>query len=267
MRRPRLPGDVSPADLDRPVRDELSALPPSLAAEVGKHLVMAGRLFDDEPELAHQHAAAARQLAPRIAATREAAGLSAYATGRFDEALADLRAARRMSGSEQHLPVIADAERGLGRPERALELAGGPQASRLDRAGQVELRIVAAGARRDLGQADAAVLTLQVPELTSSRKTSEVVRLRYAYADSLLAAGRSAEALTWFARTAASDEAGETDAAERLAGLEGVTFLDLAAEDGDAEEYDADDGDAENDHAEDAENDLAENNLAENDGE
>lgn len=222
-------------ELAREVRDELRELPERAATSIARHLVMAGRLLDDAPEEAYVHAAAAQQMGPRIGATREALGLAAYRTGRYAEALTELRTARRMSGSSAHLPVLADAERGLGRPERAIALAGGPEARSLDRDAQLELRIVAAGARRDLGQPDAAVVTLQVPELRSVQATPGLVRLRYAYADALLAAGRGDEAEAWFARAAESDLEGETDAGERLAELQGVTFLD-ALEEGALEE-------------------------------
>jgi len=223
---PPIDADVSGTELDAPVRQELRSLPKTLAEEVAKHLVMAARLLDEDPDDAYRHTQVARRLASRVAAVREAAGLAAYATGRFAEALTELRAARRMSGSDIHLPVLADCERGLGRPERALALAASPAARALDTAGRVELRIVAAGARRDLGQLDAAVLTMQGPELNAAAGGTWVARLRYAYADALLAAGRAAEAQTWFARAVAADATGETDAADRLAELEGTVFVD-----------------------------------------
>ncbi|MGH3326563.1 MAG: hypothetical protein ACRDPT_01970 [Streptomycetales bacterium] len=187
---------------------------------------MAGRLLDDDPEQAYQHAAWARRKAGRLAAVREAAALAAYGTGRYAEALADLRAYRRLSGSAAYWPVEADCERGLGRPERALAMAGAPEVRQLDRAAQAEMRIVAAGARRDLGQLDAAVVTLQGPELKSTAKLPSIARVHYAYADTLLAAGREAEARLWFARAAEADTSGETGAADRLAELEGLTFID-----------------------------------------
>jgi hypothetical protein len=93
---------------------------------------------------------------------------------------------------------------------------------------QVELRIVESGIRRDQGLGDAAVLALQVPELTSSRLRPWSARLFYAYADALLAAGRAEEARDEFARAAAADTGGETDAAERLDELDGIEFDDLA---------------------------------------
>ena len=106
--------------------------------------------------------------------------MAAYAAGEFSSALTELRAAARISGSPDYLPMMADCERGLGRPERALALATSAESGRLDREGKVELLIVAAGARRDLGQADAAVLTLQVPALRARGAAPWLARLRYA---------------------------------------------------------------------------------------
>lgn len=228
---PEIPDDITGKELDRAVRDELLTLPGPRAADVARHLVCAGRLLDDDPELAHAHALAARRLAPRLGAVREAVGMSAYLCGRYAESLAELRAARRLSGTSAHLPVLADCERGLGRPRQALEIAGSAAASALDLAEQIEMRIVAAGARRDLGQLDAAVVTLQIPALSDPRPTPENARLRYAYADALQAAGRSLEAKTWFQRASEIDEHAQTGASERLEQLDGMSFLDLLDED------------------------------------
>jgi len=176
---------------------------------------MAGRLIDEDPERAHDHAQAAVRRAARLAVVREAAGLTAYATGRWEAALAEFRAYRRISGSDIYIAVEADCERGRGRPDRALDLARSPRAERVDRPTQIELAIVEAGARRDQGQAAAAVVALQLPELRSRSAATWSVRLRYAFADSLESAGRIVEAREWFERAAAIDGDDQTDAAER----------------------------------------------------
>lgn len=204
------------AELDRDVRADLATLAPDNRVAVARHLVMAGRLLDEDPRAAHAHAVAAQRRAGRIGSVREAAGLAAYALGRHDEALRELRTARRLTGSNAHLPLMADCERGLGRPERALALAASPEAAELDPEGRVEMRIVAAGARLDMGQADAAVVTLQGPELTGTGRESWRARLLSAYADALAAAGRGGEASTWLARATAADPTGATGAGRRL---------------------------------------------------
>ncbi|WP_233358740.1 tetratricopeptide repeat protein [Thermomonospora amylolytica] len=228
---PELPDDVTGDELDAEARAELRTLPRDLATKVARHLVMAGRLIDEEPDVAYQHARAARRLASRVGIVREAAGLAAYHASEWADALAELRAARRLRNTEEaYLPILADCERGLGRPERALDLAKSPAARRLDQADRVELRIVESGARRDLGQHDAAVVTLQIPELRDKQLRPWSARLFYAYADALLDAGREKEAVEWFARSAAADRDGVTDAPERYAELEGLEIIDLEDE-------------------------------------
>ncbi len=192
---------------------------------------MVARLIDEDPEGAYGYSRVALRLASRVAAVREAAGFAAYANQKYSEALAEFRAARRMTGNVDLWPVMADCERGLGRPERALDMAGAPEVQKLDKAGQVEMRLVAAGARRDMDQLDAAIVTLQSPELASNSVQPWTARLRYAYADALLAAGREGEAREWFAKAVESDKDGSTDASDRLAELDGVEFVDALVED------------------------------------
>lgn len=231
---PALPDDVTGAELDRPVRAELASLAKLNAEAVARHLVTAARLLDTEPELAYRHAVAARERAGRVGAVREAAGLAAYRAGHYAEALSELRAARRISGDQSLLAVMADCERGLGRPERALAMAEAPEVAGLDAATRVELKIVASGARRDMGQADAAVLLLQGPQLRPELRRPWSARYFYAYAEALADAGRDDEAVTWLRHAAAADVDGQTDAAERLELIDGLAVDFLTAEPGDA---------------------------------
>lgn len=215
-RGPELPPDVEAKQLDPVVRRELSTLDRATADAVARHLVAAGSLIDDDPEEALQHARAARARSGRIAAVREAVGIAAYRCGDWAQALAELRAARRMGSKSALLPLIADCERGLGRPERAIELARGPEAAQLTGDDADELRIVAAGARADLGQLEQALTLLSSPQLDPGRTGSMAARLSYAYAETLLALGRDDEALRWFVHSAAVDTDGVTDAEDRV---------------------------------------------------
>ncbi|MBM9506051.1 tetratricopeptide repeat protein [Streptomyces sp. KK5PA1] len=226
VKRLPIPDEVTGLEIDPSVRQELRSLPKTLADDVARNLVMVAQLLDEDADRAYAYSRVALRLASRVAAVREAAGFASYATERYAEALAEFRASRRMTGTVDLWPVMADCERGLGRPERALEMAGAPEVHKLDKAGQVEMRLVAAGARRDLGQADAAVVTLQSPELASSAVHPWTARLRYAYADALLAVGRENEAREWFAKALEADHNGTTDASDRLAQLDGVEFVD-----------------------------------------
>ena len=217
---PDLPEGITGAELDRSVTAQLKGLPEKLAARVAQHLAAAGLYIDQDPELAYRHALAARGRAPRLAVVREAAGEAAYASGHYAEALADLRAAKRMNGATAYLPIMADCHRALGHPDQAVKLAKSPSVASFAPAAKAEMTIVEAGARRDMGQVDAALRILEQAPLTSKSRESWVVRLRYAYADALEEAGRHSDALTWFHRTLAIDADDLTDAAERAAALE-----------------------------------------------
>ena len=182
-----------PTMLDRQARTRLRTLSKDNADGVARHLVMAGRLVDTDPELAYAHAQAAVRRAGRVDVVREAAGLTAYHAGLFADALRELRAARRLSGSEEHLAVMADCERGLGRPDRALAVAAEPGAATLPPESRIELALVVAGARLDLGDPQAALVTLATAEI--DRATGEVAdRVNEVRATALEAAGRTAEA-------------------------------------------------------------------------
>lgn len=223
---PPIDESITGRELDRSVQQQLRGLPEKLAARVARHLVAAGQLLDSDPATAYKHTLAARARASRIAVVREACGEAAYAAGEYAEALSELRAAKRMNGVTEYLPVMADCERALGRPEKALALAKSPAVANLEPSLQAEMTIVEAGARRDMGEMDAALRTLESAPVRSQSRAEWVVRLRYAYADTLLAAGRREDALAWFHRVAGIDGDGVTDAAERLAELEGIIVTD-----------------------------------------
>ncbi|GAA1608585.1 hypothetical protein GCM10009804_75360 [Kribbella hippodromi] len=242
------------------MKAELRSLPRTLADLVAQHLVASGRFLDDDPELAYQHARTARRLAARLGGVREAVAITAYLAEHYDEALTEFRAVRRMTGNHEVLAMMADCERALGRPDKALALIKDKHARDLSEPTQIELLIVAAGARRDLGQTAAAVQMLEVPELTKRTRAEWLPRLRYAYADALAEAGRTDDALVWFHRAAGVDGDGVTGAAERAAELEGLEFTDLDDEElDDEDEYPEDEytGDA-SDDAEDEPQDVAE---------
>ena len=230
MERPRdplIPEDVMPDELDKGVLLELRTLPEGLAEIVARHLVAADRcMVNGDITTARAHIEAARRRAGRVSAIREAAAIAAYADGDFSVALAELRAVRRMSGGIMYAPMIADCERGLGRPQKALDYIRAINAPSMDTDTRIELLLVAAGARADLGQVEAAVVTLQVPELTRLPPGTTRARLQYAYSDLLSRAGRSSEAWEWMERAAGSDLDGATDAAERCEELAGISFIE-----------------------------------------
>lgn len=220
INEPDLPGDLDIHDLDPLVLQDLKVLSRDNAEGVAKHMIMAATWLADDPKLALRHARAAKDRAGRISVVRETCGIAAYHAGEWKEALSELRAARRMAGGPGLIAVMADCERGLGRPEKAIDLARTEDLTDLDEDSKIELAIVVAGARHDLGQHDSAVIELQRvnPSLKSTGLTAS--RLSYAYADALVLAGRSDEAHEWFQHAADLDVDGFLDAQERLEQLD-----------------------------------------------
>jgi hypothetical protein len=255
---PRIPDSITDDQVSREVRDELGSLSFDRANIVGRYLVAAELATD--PEQAYRYAQAAKQLAARVGIVREVSGIMAYKSGRWAEALTELQAGRRLTGRNDYLPLMADAERGLERLDRALDLVHSAEAKRLPRAAQIELRIVESGIRRDQGLADAAVLALQVPELTDGKQRPWSARLFYAYGEALLAAGRTEAAREAFSRAVVADEDEQTDALARLDELDGISVTDLEDDEEDDEEdddleADADDLDDEADDLDDEDDD------------
>ncbi|MGV9673536.1 HAD-IIA family hydrolase [Gordonia sp. NPDC003504] len=213
---PAIPDEVSASDLDSETRRDLLTLDKSNAEAVARHLVMVADLLYEDPALALEHARAARRRATRVGVVRETAGIAAYNAGEWQEAISELRAARRITGSSSLLPLIADAERGLGRPERAIEIARSDEGRALAGDEATELRIVEAGARTDMGEPEKALVTLQLEDLSPGRTGTAAARVFYAYASALEAAGRIDDAMTWFMNASAADIDDATDAEFRL---------------------------------------------------
>jgi len=204
---PEVPEDVTPKMLDRVAHNELKTLSKENAEGVAKHLVMAARLIDDDPALAHQHAISAARRAGRIGVVRETLAITAYATGDYALALRELRTYRRITGRDDQLPMMVDSERGLGRPERGLELGRSVPRGSLSVPVQVELAIAMSGARLDLGHPDAALTELQIPQLDPSKAFSYSPGLFDAYAIVLEELGREDEARVWYDRADVAAEA------------------------------------------------------------
>ncbi len=211
---------ITGKELDRSVADQLKSLPEKLMLRVARHLVAAGELLESDPKIAYQHTLAARGRAGRLAVVREAVGEAAYAAGEYAEALAELRSAKRMNGAHDYVAIMADCERALGRPDRALTLLKNTPRDKFAPPLLAEVLIVEAGARRDRGEFDAALRTLENGNLNSKSRAPWVARMRYAYAETLLAAKRPEDALEWFHRTEAVDVDEITDAGLRALEIE-----------------------------------------------
>ncbi|SDR64849.1 Haloacid Dehalogenase Superfamily Class (subfamily) IIA [Schaalia meyeri] len=191
-----IPAGVSADELDAEALRALTTLSGPNRDIVARHLVMAGQLIDLDPEAAYQHAQAAVARAGRVDVVREAAALTAYASGRFEEALREVRAVRRMRGDSSLRAVEADSERGLGHPEKAVDVIEATDASGLELSEQVELVLVSSGARADLGQSDVGLVIVDdaLAALPAAADDGLRRRLMEVKADRLTELGRGEEA-------------------------------------------------------------------------
>jgi len=233
---PPIPEDVTPRDLNPAARNELKTLSKENAEKVARHLAMAAALIDDDPALAHEHALAAVRSAGRIAVVRETAAITAYAIGDYALALRELRTYRRISGRDDQIALMVDSERGVGRPDRALEVGRSVDRSTLPPAVRVELAIAMSGARLDLGQTERALLELDIPELDPDRAFEWSPALFSARAAVLEELGRSDEAQEWQRRAVVAAEA--IDDASGLADSETI-FIEEIEEGADEPALDA----------------------------
>ena len=194
---PEIDNDVTGRELDGATNRQLRALEPRNAETVAKHLVMAGRYLDIDPQFALEHAIAASRSAGRIAAVREAVGVTAYVAEEYETALRELRTHRRISGSNEHLALLVDCERALNRLPKALEMLNEAQREDLPTAVRVELAIVESGIYINQGKKSQAIAVLRIPQLDPKRAYHYSPRLFTAYAAALANAGKKQEAQRW----------------------------------------------------------------------
>jgi tetratricopeptide (TPR) repeat protein len=173
-----------------------------------KHLLSVQVLAESDPEQAYLHAIRVRDRIARSALARQTACIAAYRTGRFKEAIKEEAAYRRIGGGLDLLPIAADSERGLGRPERALGLVAEFEKADLDSDTRTELLIVAGGARRDLGDDEAARVHLQ-KAVRAARSPMARARSRFALGELLVALGQTDEARKWLESTLEFDPEGD----------------------------------------------------------
>ncbi|MFK4852289.1 hypothetical protein ACI3KT_11685, partial [Microbacterium sp. ZW T6_19] len=255
---PIVPDDVTARDLHPSARNELKTLSKENAERVARHLAMASRLIDEDPQLAHEHALAASRSAGRIAIVRETLGITAYATEDFALALRELRTYRRISGNDDQIALMVDSERGIGRPDRALETGRAVDKSTLSTPVRVALAIAMSGARLDQGDLELALGELEIPELDPDRAFEWSPALFSARAAVLEDLGRADEAEFWEKRAEVAAEALGIDEA----GDEEIFVEDGLIEDdefsGDEERGDAGEAASVDDDGDDDEQDDAE---------
>ncbi|WP_417562927.1 hypothetical protein [Microbacterium sp.] len=230
-------------------RNELKTLTKENAERVARHLAMAAQLIDDDPVAAHEHALAASRHAGRIPVVRETVAITAYAMGDFALALRELRTYRRLSGREDQIALMVDSERGVGRPERALELGRSVDRADLPTPVRVNLAIAMSGAWLDLGDATRALQELEIPESDPDRAFEWSPALFAARSAVLAELGRTDESAHW--QHLAEVAADALDEASGVGQDEVIIVEDLAddedgedGEDGEAAESADDDVDA-----------------------
>ena len=219
---PLIPSEITPEDLDMGVRVQLKTLTAENAEMVARHLAMVSLLIDDDPELAHKHALAASRRASRLAVVHETLGLTAYAVEDFALALRELLTHRRLSGSNDQLPIIVDAERGMGRPERALEAVVGVDRSKLPVGVRINLAIALSGARLDLGQAKLAKQELEIAELGPQKVFEQSPLLFRSYAEVLRELGSSGD--EWDELASRAEAAFESEGEEVFSLIEEISI-------------------------------------------
>jgi tetratricopeptide (TPR) repeat protein len=170
------------------------------------------------PADAERAASRAKALAPRSTAVREALGLSLYDLERFQDALRELQAYRRMSGRPDQNHIIADCHRALGSPQKAVPLIRDALKARIPDKARAESAVVGAAALADLGRFDEAVAILRRFPTKPGTARPHDLRVWYVLGDVLQRAGRREEAAEAFRRIIQHDP-DAFDTAERLAGL------------------------------------------------
>ncbi|WP_396668526.1 primosomal protein [Microbacterium sp. R86528] len=162
---PVIPDEITANDLHPAARNELKTLTKENADWVARHLAMAANLIDTDPELAHQHAISAARRAGRIGITRETLAITAYTLGDYALALREIRTYRRITGRDDLAALMVDSERGIGRPDKALETGRAINRNTLPTTVRVHLAIALSGAHLDQNHPEKALRELDIPEL------------------------------------------------------------------------------------------------------
>lgn len=170
--------------------------------------------FDEAIKLGDQ----AKHIALRAVSIREFLGLAYYHQGRWQEAARELSTFRRISGSTEQNPVLADSYRAMGKPDKAIEYVDEIVSGTVPDAVYFEGAIVAAGALADAGRVDDAIARLQALDLQPKTAEDHHLRAWYVLGDLLARKGRFTQAREWFEAVVSADP-DATDAPERLAKL------------------------------------------------
>ena len=192
---PKMPKGIEWSMLSTDDRERLRGLSKEHAENIGLHILAAYTLEERDPELALEHAKWVAHQASRIDFARETPAFVAYRQGDYKLALREFRTAFRMNGFLDYLPFIADCERGMGEPKKAIETAMSDDAKYLRGESKAEMFLVYAGALGDLELWDKAIEIVHT--LGRSKGLAGEYRMRAVQAEQyfLEQAGRSDEAV------------------------------------------------------------------------
>lgn len=180
----------------------------------------AGAFNEEDYDTAVALGEQSKHIALRSATIRELLGLAYYHSEKWKEAARELAAFKRLSGSTEQNPVIADSYRAMGRPDKALEIASEIDPQTVEPAVAYEGAIVGAGALADMKKLDEAIAHLEKLDLRPKTAEDHHLRAWYVLGDLLERNGRFTQARNWFeAVNGAGPEL--TDAGERLHKLRG----------------------------------------------
>lgn len=207
-----------PAHLeDDLVRDLIAAARPGKGEILVKVFADAlGAYVAGDLEEALRLADQSKHIALRSTHAREFLGIALYDAGRYKEAATELSAFRRLSGSTEQNPLLADCYRALQKPEKAIEICSEIDVGKVGPAIYYEGAIVAAGALADMGKLDDAIAQLERLDLEPAMAEEHHIRAWYVLGNLLEQKGRFTQARSWF-EAAASADPELTDAAERAA--------------------------------------------------
>ena len=216
------PTDQAAVHLSNDVVEELRATARPGKAEIAIKVLSeaAGAFAEEDYPKAIRLGEQAKHMALRSTSARELLGLAYYRAGRWQEAARELSAFKRISGTTDQNPVLADCYRAIGKPQRAVELCDEIDESSSSPAVVYEGAIVAAGALADMNRLDEAIRRLERMDLRPAVAEPHHVRLWYMLADLLERRGRYTQAKEWFSAAAAVDP-DLTDAPDRAARLRG----------------------------------------------
>lgn len=192
---PKMPKGIEWSMLSTDDRERLRGLSKEHAENIGLHILAAYTLEERDPELALEHAKWVAHQASRIDFARETLAFVAYRQGDYKLALREFRTAFRMNGFLDYLPFIADCERGMGEPKKAIETAMSDDAKYLRGESKAEMFLVYAGALGDLELWNKAIEIVHT--LGRSKGLAGEYRMRAVQAEQyfLEQAGRSDEAV------------------------------------------------------------------------